>query len=203
MNSEHYFQRGFLTSLAFFFFISFAQASFVVVNDGVLPEKTVKKIDEIGAELYQKTGVWVYLAVTDKKDIKNIKEYEKKISKELQSPFVLLSTLLFSQKIDIINSSSLNDKFDKEQILSPYPWSGSILPLLTSNSKDFKASVEAAMLNGYAEIADQIANSYNINLESSLGNQNKDTYLVIKLLFYGTIVLIAFNFIRHRYFYKN
>ena len=202
MNST-FFQRGFVASLILLCFYSVAEASFVVVNDHILPQKTIKKIDEIGNEVYQKTGIGIYIAATNVKEIKNIQEYEKEVAKKLKSPFILLSISLMNQKIDIINSPALDTKFDKEEILSPYPWTGAILPLLTANSKDFKANVEAALLNGYAEIADQIANSYNIKLKSSLGNQNKNTYFVIKLLFYGTVFLILFNYIRHKYIQKS
>ena len=197
-------QRGFfLASLFLLLFTNILEASYVFVNDNILPDKTVKKIDEIGSELYQKTGANIYVAVLNDKNLKSdIFSFEKKLSQKLKKPFILLTVFLSSQKIDIINSSELKKRFDKEQVLSPYPWSGTILPLLTAHTKNFRANVEAALLNGYADIADQIAASYGVELKSSMGSQNKNTYLVIKLIFYGTLFLILFNYLRHKYFLK-
>lgn len=184
------------------FFALYLNASFVIRNDDILPQKTIGKIDEMGNELKEKTGVGVYLAVVNDKNGTDIRTFEKKLSENLEKPYVLLTLLLGSKKVDIVNTKDLNDKFDKEQVLSPFPWSGSILPLITSKSKDFKAAVEAAMLNGYADIVDQIANSYGIKLNSSIGSQNKITYNVVKIIFYGTFLLILLNFLYHKFFKK-
>jgi len=181
---------------------SAVEASFVIKNDDILPQKTVSKIDEMGEELKAKTGVGVYLAAVNDKNETSIKVFEEKLSAKLKKPYILLTILLGSKKVDIVNSSDMEGKFDKEQILSPLPWSGSILPLITSRSKDFKAAVEAALLNGYADIVDQIASSYNVSLDSSIGSQNKTTYNIIKFIFYGTIILIFFNFLYYRFFKK-
>lgn len=46
------------------------------------------------------------------------------------------------------------------------------------------------MLNGYADIADQIAASKNIILENSIGSQNRDTINIFRYLIYGSIILV-------------
>ena len=46
------------------------------------------------------------------------------------------------------------------------------------------------MLNGYADIADRVANSKNITLETSIGSQNRDTINIFRYLIYGTIILV-------------
>ena len=47
----------------------------------------------------------------------------------------------------------------------------------------------AAILNGYADIAEQIASSLNLQLESSVGNSNKTTLNFLRFFIYG---LVAF-----------
>ena len=56
------------------------------------------------------------------------------------------------------------------------------------------------MFNGYSEIAEQIASSYGIELESAAGNENKIAIDVIRLIFYGVILLFVFKYIRGKFF---
>ena len=191
-------KRVFLPLFLLFFTLSL-NASFIIKNDNVLPQKTVDKIDQMGKELKDNTGVGVYLAIYENSNKSDILKIEKNLSKDLKDPFVLLTVLLDSKKLDIINSKELDERFDKEQILSPMPWSGSILPLLTSHSKNPKAAVEAAMLNGYADIVEQIADSYSVKLKSAIGSQNKLVYEIVKLIFYGTLLLIFINFLYRKF----
>ncbi|WP_187647407.1 TPM domain-containing protein [Nitrosophilus labii] len=174
-------------------------ASFVIKNDDLLPQKTVDKIDEMGKELQEKTGVSVYIAAVKDLNGIDIQQYEKSLSKSLNKPFILLTIAVNDKKIDIINSKELDNRYDKEQILSPWPWRGTILPLLTAKTKDPKANIEAALLNGYADIVEQVANSYNVKLDSALGNQNRIVFDILKILFYGIIVLFAIRFIMGRF----
>ncbi len=192
-------KRSFFTPLFIVFFSLSLNASLIIENNEVLPGKTVDKIEQMGDELKEKTGVNVYLSAVKNSDKRKITDYEKEQSKNLQKPFVLLTIFLDSKKLDIINSKELDNRFDKEQILSPIPWSGSILPLLTSHSKKPEAAVEAALLNGYADIVEQIANSYNVELKSSIGNQNKIVYDIIRFIFYGTLLFIFINFFYHKF----
>ena len=177
----------------------FAAQNFVLKNDNILPQKTVDKINEIGNELFEKTGVSLYLVATEKMPTEHIKEYEAKIAKDLKPPYILLTFALKDHKVDIVNSPDVSSRFDKEQVLSPFPWSGTIIPLLESHSKNPKAAVEAALLNGYADIAEQVAASYGVKLKSGIGSTNKNIYFGLRILFYGILALIFFNFIYRRY----
>ncbi len=188
--------------LALLFSSVYATTNFVLINEGILPKKTVQKINAMGSEIYRKTGVHIYLVAVRKMPEKKIKDFEKELMKKLQSPYILLTFSLEDKKVDIVNSPQLQGKFDKEKILSPLPWSGAIIPLLTSHSKNKIAAVEAALLNGYAEIADEIASSYGIEFKESIGNVNKNIYTIMRALFYGIIALIALNFIYRRYIKK-
>ena len=190
------FTRAFLALL--FPFALFASSNFVLKNEQILPEKTVRKINEIGNELAQKSGVKVYLAAVKKMPTKKIVEFEKELARNLRPPFVLLTIAVEDQKVDIYSSDDAAALFDKEEILSPLPWKGSIIPLLTSHSKDQHAAVEAALLNGYAEIAEQIAKAKGVTLKSAIGNTNRNIYYWLRILFYSIIVLILANMIYRR-----
>jgi len=168
------------------------------MNEELLPQKTVAKIDEIGKELYQKTGVGLYLVAVRKMPTKRIREFEARIAKDLEPPYILLAFSRDDRKVDIFNSPDTSSLFDKEQVLSPFPWSGSIIPLLESHSKNPKAAIEAALLNGYADIAEQVAQAKGVELKSALGNTNRNIYLGLRILFYGILALIFFNYLYRR-----
>ncbi len=189
---------GLLAPIFLLLFTTDIFASFVIKNDELLPQKTVNKIEEMGKELKEKTGVNVYIAAVKDLNSLGIKTYEDNLSKTLKKPFILLAIAINDKKIDIINSKEIEDKFDKEQVLSPWPWNGSILPLLTAKSKNEKANIEAALLNGYADIVEQVAASYNVELNSAIGSQNKIVYEIIKIFFYGIIALVFIRFIYGR-----
>ncbi len=176
----------------------FAAQNFILLNDGILPDKTINKINEIGNELYKKSGVGVYVAVVKRMPTKKITDFEKNLTKQLKSPYVLLTLSIKDHKVDIVNSKGLKNKFDKESILSPLPWKGTIIPILTSHSKNPKAAIEAAILNGYADIAEQIADSYGIDLKSAIGSVNKNIYYWLRVLFYSIIALVIAKYLFRR-----
>ncbi len=176
----------------------FSSENFILLNEGILPKKTVDKINEIGNELLQKTGVHTYVAVVQQMDTKKIVDFEKNLSSTLPKPYVLLTLAIKNHKVDIISSPDVSKRFDKEEILSPLPWKGTIIPILTSHSKNPQAAIEAAILNGYAQIAEEIAQSYGKKLKSGLGNTNRNIYYWLRILFYSILALIFLNFIYRR-----
>jgi hypothetical protein len=180
--------RGFLAPILLFLPL-FVHASLVLQNDGIVDDRAIEKINQLGNELKNKTGISVYLSAMLTLDGKKIKEYESETAKKLKSPYVLLAFSRNDTKVDILASNEVYELFDKEQILSPYPWSGTIIPLLSMHGKDLKAQESAAMLNGYADIVEQIANSKGIVLEGAIGSDNQIVYSLLKIIFYGTIFI--------------
>lgn len=171
---------------------SSANASYVIRNDSILNEKVSQKIEEMGAELFKKTNISVYVAAVNSLDGVHITEYEKEISQNFKEPFALLTLSKNEHKVDIIHSTDLEKKFDKEAILSPYPWSGTIIPLLSVKKDNDKYN--AALLNGYADLAERIAKSSNVQLESGLGNTNRDILFVVKMGIYGFLLFIIVGY---------
>ncbi len=84
---------------------------------------------------------------------------------------------------------------DKEAVLSPYPGTGSILPILATNKGDI---YNAAILNGYADIVDRVAKSLGLQLEHSIGNANRDTINILRILIYGFICFALLYYAQRR-----
>ena len=164
----------------------------MLFNEGVLNDKVVEQINTIGTELYNKIGVFVAVAVGDMSDFDTIKDKKN----ELKAPFALLVLSKSSHKVDIITSKEVGLFFDKEQVLSPYSGEGTILPILASNKG--KDIYNAAILNGYADITERIARYFNIKLENSIGNANRDTLNVLRIGIYGFLCIAALYYVQRK-----
>lgn len=173
---------------------------FILEGKALIDPRAVKKIDEIGNELYQKTGVNVYIYAKDMyqyadfesmpKKLEFIKKLEADIVSKLHDPYVLLSLSIEDIHINLLNSKELDGALDRDDILDNY-----IIPLLASKDKNgVYAKVSAAVLNGYAEIADSIAESRGIELASSIGNEGHTFNAVWRVFMYFVILTGLFAY---------
>jgi hypothetical protein len=207
-------------------------AEYLYKDDVVQRDSFTNEIEEIGTELYEKTGVSLYLVmVRDLDENQTLAAYELALVKELKQPAVILSFVELKQQVQILaNPSPLYNDFDKEQILSPSAtfigavissvmfarsfddvkefmsnYGGVILPILAERAKgdDIVNKYAVAMFNGYSEIAEQIADSKDVELESAAGNGNQVAIDVIRLIFYGVLLLFVFKYLRGKFFGTN
>ena len=157
-------------------------ANFVINNDEILSQKVSVKLNEIGSELYAKSGINLVVGVYKDGELEALFKEQN-----LSLPYAFLLLIKDKKKVEIFTDANTSKLFNKEQILSVNPESGTIIPILVSkNGKDI---YNAAILNGYADIAEQIASSLNLQLESSVGNSNKTTLNFLRFFIYG---LVAF-----------
>ncbi len=204
-------------------------AEYLYKDDVVQRDSFTEEIDKIGAELYEKTGVSLYLVMArDLDENQSIADYELALAKELPQPAVILSFVELKRQVQILaNPSLLYADFDKEEILSPNAtfigavvssimfaqsfddvkefmssYGGVILPVLAERAKgdDIVNKYAVAMFNGYSEIAEQIADSRGVKLESAAGYGNQIAIDVIRLIFYGVLLLFVFKYIRGKFF---
>ena len=170
---------------------------FILEGKELIDPRTINKIDEVGKELFEKTGVNVYIYVKksyltgEVKDRKErfllISTYEDKIVTNLNKPYVVISMAIDDTHINILNSKDLDNSFDKDKILNR-----SIVPILASQDKNSlytKASV--ALLNGYGELTDKLAmNLKGIELDSSI-ESGASTFKEYWRYFMYTLVIIG------------
>jgi hypothetical protein len=204
-------------------------AEYLYRDDVVQRDSFSNEVEKIGSELYEKTGVSLYLVMVRDLDAnQTIAEYELALAKELKEPAVILSFVELKQQVQILaNPSSLYKEFDKESILSPNAtfigavvssimfarnfddvkelmgnYGGVILPVLAERAKgdDIVNKYAVAMYNGYSEIAEEIAASRGIGLESAAGSGNQIAIDVIRLIFYGVLLLFVFKYLRGKFF---
>ena len=184
--------RAFFIFLLFFCGAATLQGSnlpreIVLVNQNILSPAVSEKIAVLGEELASKSGVFAGVAVYESLGGKTPKEAAAQLN--LTPPYALLMLAKTEHKVEIFADHQTLKLFDKEKILSPYPNSGSILPILASkNGKDI---FNAAVLNGYADLAEQIAASKGVSLQNAVGNQNRLTLDAFRIFIYGSIALVV------------
>jgi hypothetical protein len=186
---------GVIFSLLFFLCQNLSAQEFILNDDKLIDNRAKEKINQIGAETKSKLGVNIYVYakstlgldenIKTKDKIDFIRNNESKIIATLEKPYVLLSISVEETHVNLLFSDELKDVLDKNDILNGY-----VVPLLASNDKNtLFAKVSAATLNGYAAIADVIAESKNIKLESSIGNTGKVAGTIWRVLMYTLVVL--------------
>lgn len=186
----------FLTLLLFFIpnINASTTTQYILSHDELIDQRAIEKINQIGNEVETKTGVKIYLYVKEnygiddslnmKEKFEKIKLYENEILQTITQPYVLLTMSLDQTHINLFVSDDLSKIIDKNEILNDY-----IIPLLASKDKNnLFSKVSAALLNGYAQIGDEIASSRNIKLDSSIGSGGTTFSTVWKVFMYFIIV---------------
>ena len=200
-------------------------AEYLYKDEVIFNPKFNVEVDKLGKELYEKTGISLRLLMLKElpQDI-NIVDYERELIKEFNEPTILLTFSEMDSQVDILASdASLYEYFNKKQILSPVSSpvqafviallsmdfsdmtsGGTILPLLAQKSKkgEVLGKYSGSMFNGYADIAEQIAESKGIALENAIGSANKNSILVLKIIFYGVILIAIYMYIKRQLFYR-
>ena len=219
------FSRGLAALILALLFKTSLTAQYLYKDEVIFNPAFNTEVEKLGSELYQKSGISLRLIMLKELPNKmNIVEYEKELIKDFNEPTILLTFSEMNSKVDILASEpSLYEYFDKKQILSPISSpvqafvvallsmdfsdmtsGGTILPLLAQKAKKGKVlgKYSGSMFNGYADIAEQIAESRGIVLENAVGSANQTSILVVKVLFYGVIIYAIFMYIKRKLYFR-
>ncbi len=220
--------RG-LTALIFtLIFSSTLFAEYLYKDDVVQNPDLDQQINVIGKELFEKTGISLYLVmVRDLENNQSITDFEIDLMDQMQEPAVVLTLVELKKQVDILTRpTSLYNDFDKNRILSPNAtfigavissimfgrsfddiveimssYGGTILPILAERAKgkDIISKYSVAMFNGYSDIAEEIAESKGVELSSAAGSGSKNFIHVLRFVFYGIILFAVFKYLRGKY----
>ncbi|WDL75237.1 TPM domain-containing protein [Helicobacter winghamensis] len=174
------------------FFYSFLVAKpYVLENQNQLIDKTVAFVEILSDEVYEKTGVSLYVVALKDLGSKNLQEQERFFIQNLKSPYVLLFFTQFEKKINIITSAEAEKMFDKKEIYWDY-----IVPLIPKKDDDLTPqNISAFLLNGFVDIADRIAEYHGVELEHSFPKQNKGVQIAVRTLLYVMLFVILLLFV--------
>lgn len=215
------FSRGLAALILFVCVYTSLSAEYLYKDEVIFNPAFSAEVEKLGSELYDKTGISLRLVMLKELPYDTtIVEYEKELMKNFSSPTVLLTFSEMDAKVDILAyPTSLYEYFDKKQVLSPISSpvqafvigllslnfsdmtsGGTILPLLAGKAKkgEVLGKYSAAMFNGYADIAEQIANAKNVVLKNAVGSSNQTSIFAVKVLFYGFIVYAIFLYTKRK-----
>ena len=171
-----------------------SQNPYIIKHDGLIDQRAQEKIFQIGTEAKEKLGVNLYIDIrennginpSEKREIRLqlMRKLEANLISKLQTPYVVLSISVDQLYANILYSDDMKNIIDKDDILDGY-----VIPLLASKDKNsLFAKTSAATLNGFAQMADSVANSQNIKLESSIGSEGKTAGTIWKVFMYFIVL---------------
>jgi len=206
MKNFNNFKIGVILSLLFFLSQNILANSFILSSDNLIDPRAQEKINTIGLESKEKLGVNIYVYIKNSYGLGDkikgnekfiyLKNHESQILPALEKPYVLFTMSIVEQHVNLLMSDSLKNILDKDDILDGY-----VVPLLASKDKNtLYSKVSAAVLNGYAAIADTLADDKGIQLESSIGSQGKVAGTIWRVFMYTLVVigLLAYIFVIFR-----
>lgn len=200
MKKINFLKIGVILSLLFFFCQNLNAQEYILNDDKLIDDRVKEKINQIGAETKSKLGVNIYLYtkstlgleenIKTKDKIEIIKAQENQVLSTLEKPYVLLTVFVEETHVNLLYSDELKNTLDKDEILNGY-----VVPLLASKDKNsLFAKVSASALNGYAAVADTIAEKNNIKLESSIGSSGKISSTIWRVMMYTIVILGLFAY---------
>jgi hypothetical protein len=189
---------------------TFSQAQYLLKDEVIIVKEFDEKIQKIGEELKAKTGWNLYMIAVDDIGDQTLVDFQKQFVSSFEKPYAVLALAIKQGKhepgkmdervgrVGIYGTSGYETKMDKEDILR-----GTLYPLLGAKVKsDPRNKYITVMYNGYADIAEHIADSYDVTLESSSGNTNRTVINVLKFLFYAMILGAIAIFMYQKYYTK-
>lgn len=177
--------------------------NFVLQNQGeILNPKSIDFIEKLSSELSEKTGIALYVAVREELVGENAKEarvaWKEEILSSLKAPYGVIFFVKSHKKIDIVLNPEIKG-IDSSEIITEY-----MVPILMQEKGLPNPKVSASILNGYAQLADEIAESKKMSLENNLivdksGSKNLVRYSIyVMLAIMLTIIALIYVFGRKK-----
>lgn len=166
-----------------------------LINDHIISPKAAEVIEAIGEELYQKSGLNLYVIATTKELGRgiNLYEYIKRYRSSLSKPYVILFFAPNSKRIGILNSDQkFKNFYDKDEVID---YAIKIIESPDKNSMQSKYDV--GVVQAYSELADEIATKKGIKLQNTIKNESGWFLKFITWIVYlGAIVVFWVYFFR-------
>ena len=173
-----------------------------ILKDDILKPEASKLIEQMADELFSKTGIHGYVVATNENfpERFNLVEYSKKYEVNTSKPFVMLifaPNAIITQKsgqkgrVGLIPSSKeIGRLYDKSDVMDA---TIDVIAAKDKNSIEDKHNI--GVVQGFSELADNIANSKDVELTSTLPNDNRNIISVLKVIVISGALLVFWMFI--------
>ncbi|WP_199919384.1 hypothetical protein [Helicobacter enhydrae] len=171
--------------------------NFVLSNqDALLVPKSSDFVQKLSGELFEKTGFALYVVVANLEGgataSQKRKQFKEEFLHKLQTPYGVVFMIPSHQKIDIVLSPHFAD-IDTRRIIYQF-----MVKILMQQKDLTPQIISASLLNGYAQLADEIARHYGVQLE---GNAIVDSSGVSDYVHYSLYVMLGLPIMLILYIY--
>lgn len=166
-------------------------STFVLENDDILPQKAVLKVEMMGKEVKEKTGIGIYIAALNNLENETLQQYQERQLQQVGEPYILLMMVKNDKKIDIVHSAGMEQVYDKQDIY----WNAIIPIIPVKDSQVTIGHLSAALLNGYAKVMAQIEDAKDIEFKTRLPIENQSVNDYVRYSFYVMILILVGVFI--------
>jgi len=159
-----------------------------LVNDHLLSPKASAYIEKMGDELSKKCGINAYLIATNDKISrgKSLYGYIEKYESGMRRPYVAIVFAPNSMRIGIVASSKeMKSLYDPEKV------KGYAIDILSAEDKNsLQSRYDVAMVQAYSELADEVAGSKSVKLETTIKDEGGWFLDIVKWLVYTGSILV-------------
>ncbi|GAA7258880.1 hypothetical protein HpCK38_16840 [Helicobacter pylori] len=165
-----------------------------VLSNVFLNSRSVDFIQKVSTQLYEKTGVSLYVVLVDhlKGEKEEREKYKHTILAGLKEPYGVIFFIKSHKKIDIVLKPKINS------IITEY-----MVPILIQDKRLTDSTLSAATLNGYAQLADEIATHFHQELPDNIivdksGAKNFVHYSFLTMLGLTFILVLRIYLLRRK-----
>ncbi len=178
-----------------------AELGYILGNSkNTLIPKSQEFVNILAQEVFDKTGVRIYIDVIDQVSIPSAyptkqsrQDYQQKVLQTINTPYVVIFLFLQEHKIELESSEDLQSFLGQKVLDSIYfDYMAPLLPLKESDLTPQRIS--SVLLNGYSEIADRIARHYNIKLEHNFKTDEQGVRNFVRFVMYAMLLILIVLF---------
>ena len=172
-----------------------------ILKDDILKPEASKLIVQMASELVSKTGIHGYVVATNENFPQgfNLVEYSKKYEDNVSKPYVML---IFAPKAIITARSETKGRValipSSKELISLYDKSDvmdATIDVVASKDKNTKEDkYNIGLVQGFSELADQIANSKNVEMTTTLPNETRLIVSVLRVIVMIGALLVFWMF---------
>lgn len=171
-------------------------ATSILKND-ILNESASKYIEQMGSELFEKTGVHGYIVATNEHfpERFNLVAYSRKYEANVSKPYVML---IFAPNALITEKSKRKGRVaiipSSEEVASMYKKSdvmdATIDVIATVDKNKIEDKHAIGLVQGFSELSDQIANAKGIELSSTIKETRQGIWAVQAIVLIGSLIVL-------------
>ena len=172
-----------------------------ILKDDILKPEASKLIEDMAVELVSKTGINGYVVATNENfpEKFNLVEYSKKYEANISKPYVMLifaPNAVITAKSEtrgrvalIPSSKDLTELYDKSDVMDA---TIDVIAAKDKNTKEDKFNI--GVVQGFSELADQIADSKNVEMTTTLPNETRYIIKVLQVIVITGALLVFWMF---------